>query len=117
MVEAMLVSWFQPTLSEAAATAVLVDWMDELQGFKPAHVREAFAAYREAEPNRRPNPAHIKAICADRWGKRVIAQAEAKGLLARPESEPRPEPVSRERAAEILAQFNFAPKRIERAAE
>lgn len=116
VVEAMLTSWFSPSISEAAATAVLIDWMDELQGFRPNHVREAFVAYRDREPNRRPNPAHIKAILAERWGKRVLAEAEAKGLLARPEPEART-PVSAERASAILAEVGFRPRRVEGAIE
>lgn len=117
VIEAMLVSWYQPNISADAATAVLVDWMDTLQGFRPKQIREAFVAYRDREPNRRPNPAHIREILADRWGRRVIEEATAKGLLARPEPEPRPESVSADRAAAIMAEAGFRVQRIERAAE
>lgn len=124
VIDAMLTSWFQPTLSEAAATAAMVDWMDELQGFSPKLIRQAFVNYRsedavgarrEGRAPRRPNPAQIRLICAELWGKRVIEKAKVEGLLAAPE--PRPEPVSKERAAQIMAEVGFHPKRIERAAE
>ena len=105
-VEAMLASWFTPSMSEAAQAAYLMDWTDEMEGFKAEQVRKAFQIYRYDQPDRRPNPGHIRRILNDRWGKHVMAQIRAKQAESQPE--PR-ETVSPDRVAEIMAQFR-APK-------
>ena len=110
-VEAMLASWFMPVMSEAAQTAYLLDWIDVLEGFRPDQVRKAFSIYRDDSPDKRPNASHIKAILADRWGRHVVSQAQAKGLLEAPSPEHR-EPVSKERAAEIVKAAGFSVNRI-----
>ena len=102
----MLASWFTPSMSEAAQAAYLMDWTDEMEGFKAEQVRKAFQIYRYDQPDRRPNPGHIRRILNDRWGKHVMAQVRAKQAERQPE--PR-ETVSPDRVAEIMAQFR-APK-------
>ena len=110
-VEAMLASWFMPVMSEAAQTAYLLDWIDVLEGFRPDQVRKAFSIYRDDSPDKRPNASHIKAILADRWGRHVVSQAKAEGLIESQQDALR-DPVSKERAAEILAAAGFRPLRI-----
>ena len=110
-IEAMLASWFVPTMSAAAQVAYLQDWIDTLEGFTPGLIRKAFSAHRDARPDARPNPSHIKAILADRWGRHVVSQAKTEGLIEAQQDAPR-DPVSKERAAEILAAAGFRPLRI-----
>lgn len=110
-VEAMLASWFVPTMSAAAQVAYLQDWIDTLEGYTPGMIRKAFSAHRDARPDTRPNASHIKAILADRWGRHVVSQAKAEGLIEA-QKDATCDPVSKARAAEILAAAGFAPRRI-----
>ncbi len=83
---------------------IVMDWMDALQDYPLEEIR---AACREAvlsRPNSMPNEGHI-------IGKIMEARAAFVRLNKRPAApEPERERLSADRAAEILAEFNFKPK-------
>ena len=85
---------------------MLTDWMDALQDYPLDEVKAACVAAVLANPNKMPNEGHVRA--------QIMAQ-RAKVVASRPQlvkAEPERQPVDRERAAEIMEEFGFAPKRF-----
>ena len=90
----------------AAHDRLMMDWMNALQDYPLDEVREACAAAILARPDKMPNEGHVVLqIMAAR-------QRFLKANPPTPEPEPERKPVDRERAAEILAQAGYAPKRF-----
>lgn len=113
-VEVVLHGYWRDDMPDAMRAAVLADWCDEMEEWPVESVRAALRKHRREKPSTKPNPGHILAILKESWGKRNAAQVRA--ALASPEPE-RPPPVSKERAAQIMAEVGFMPRRIEGAAE
>ena len=86
--------------------AILADWMDQLEDFKHETILYALRKWRNENPDKRPNPGHISAMLKDLWGRKVVK--ENPPMIA-PEVR---KPVSKERAAEILAQAGYRPRQF-----
>lgn len=90
----------------AAHDRIITDWMDALQDYPLSEVRAACAAAVIASPNKMPNEGHIRA---------EILKARHRYVQSLPKPEENVGPVqrvTRERAAEILAEAGFAPKKV-----
>lgn len=87
---------------------LLMDWMDGLQDYLLAEVQAACREWVKRQPRKMPNEGDIENIIKefrrDQWLARKATMP--------PEPEKPKERVSAERAAEILAQAGFAPKRF-----
>lgn len=91
----------------AAHDRIITDWMDALQDYPLSEVRAACAAAVLASPSKMPNEGHIRA---------EIIKARQRHVQSLPKPEENVGPVNRvtrERAAEILAEVGFKPKRME----
>lgn len=78
--------------------AIGQDWADVLEGLPRDAIQKACIQYQRDEPRRKPTPGAIYAIAKAFLPKpRIVSQPEP----------PRPEPVSREAAAEILKANGF----------
>lgn len=113
-VEVVLHGYWRDDMPDAMRAAILSDWCDEMEPWPVESVRAALRKHRRENPSVKPNPGHILQILKRAWGERNADQVRA-ALAARtppqePESRVRVDPT---RAAEILAQAGFAPKRIE----
>lgn len=85
---------------------IITDWMDALQDYPLDEIRAACREAVKARPNSMPNEGHIVA---------EIMKARARFLLVH-KAEQKPEPPrarpTAERAAEIMAEVGFRPKRM-----
>lgn len=108
-VEVILHGYWQPDDAETLRTAVMRDWCDTLECWKPESVLAALRKWRNENPNRRPNPGHILAILKDSWGKKHADQVRA--AIAAP-VEPPKERVSPEAAQRILSQLGGLPAQV-----
>lgn len=85
---------------------IIMDWMDALQDYPLDEIRAACRAAVKARPNAMPNEGHIVA--------EIMKARAAFVQINRPL--PKPEPVrerpSAERAAEIMAEVGFRPKKF-----
>lgn len=93
-------AYYDRDRGEALTTAVLREWIIRLEGWRTEQIRDAFRAWQDQQPNRRPSPAHILAILNAEWGKLHAEQVRA--ALA-PPAEPSKERISPERHAKIMA--------------
>lgn len=83
---------------------LLVDWMNALQDYPLDEVQTACIAAVAANPNKMPNEVHVKA--------QIIA-ARAKLVAAAPRPvDPEPARVTKDAAADIMAQAGYTPKRM-----
>ena len=90
----------------AAHDRVMMDWMNALQDYPLDEVQAACAAAILAKPDKMPNEGHVVAQIKAARREFVALNPPA------PEPEPDRTPIDREKAAEILAQAGFAPKRM-----
>lgn len=104
----ILQGYWQAEMAPEMKSAVMADWADELEDWTIAQVRWALREWRRANPRRKPNAGDIVAILKEQRGKTEMAKLAA---IAPPQPE-RPEPVSAERAASILAEVGFNVRRI-----
>lgn len=101
-VEVILHGYWQPSESETLRAAVLRDWCDTLQDWKPESVLAALRKWRNDNPNKRPNPGHIVQMLKEAWGKKHVEQVRA--ALA-PPVEPPKQRISDDRRRAILAEI------------
>lgn len=85
---------------------MLTDWMDALQDYPLDEVRAACAAAVIDNPNRMPNEGHVRAAILNARKRHVSALPKPAELDAERV------PVDRARAAAIMAEAGFAPKRF-----
>lgn len=104
----MLSGYWQADMDPKLRAAVLADWADELQDWNIGQVKWGLREWRRENPRRKPNPGDIVAVLKRRRGDEFAAKLAA---LPTPEPE-RPEPVTAEKAAEILAAVGFNVRRI-----
>lgn len=104
----VLQGYWQAELSSEMKAAVMADWSDELEDWTVEQVRWGLRQWRRDNPRRKPNPGDVVAILKEQRGKTEMAKLAA---IAPPEPG-RPEPVSAERAASILAEVGFNVRRI-----
>lgn len=107
-VEVILQGYWQAELSSEMKAAVMADWSDELEDWTVEQVRWGLRQWRRDNPRRKPNPGDVVAILKEQRGKTEMAKLAA---IAPPQPE-RPQPVSAEKAAEILAAVGFNVRRI-----
>ncbi|MBT0780556.1 hypothetical protein [Paracoccus sp. pheM1] len=103
-VEVILHGYWQPSESETLRAAVLRDWCDTLEGWKPDSVLAALRKWRNENPSKRPNPGHIVQMLKEAWGKKHVEQVRA--ALAGP-VEPPKERISEDRRRAILAEVGL----------
>jgi hypothetical protein len=97
--------------NSAAHDRIVMDWMDALQDYPLDEIRAACRAAVLDRPNSMPNEGHI-------ISKIMEARAAFVRSVKRQEpQEPPREKLSADRAAEIMAEVGFKPKRIPGAAE
>jgi hypothetical protein len=85
--------------------ALARDWCDILEGMPQDAISKACMAYLRQEPRRKPTPGAIYALAREYMPKPVI--------VAKPQqAEPERERMTAERAAEIMAEVGFRPKRM-----
>lgn len=84
----------------------LVDWIEALDGLPQWAIEEACRVYLRDQPRRRPTPGDIR--------QRALTFMARNAPPALPTPEPERERITAARAAEIMAEFGFAPKRIPR---
>lgn len=105
-VRTVLSAYFQPHEAEEIKAAQLAWWCDELQDWTQEQVLWALRQWNRDNPRLRPTPGDIVSVCKKARGKKIAA------TLPKQEPEPERKRVDRERAAEILAQAGYAPKRF-----
>lgn len=84
--------------------AIARDWADILEGLPQDAIGRACMAYLRNEPRRKPSPGAIYALAREFIPKPVV--------VARSEPEAPRERLSAERAAEIMAEVGFRPKKF-----
>jgi hypothetical protein len=85
---------------------IVTDWMDALQDFPLAEVKAACVEAVLDNPNKMPNEGHVRAQI-------MAARARAVAALPKPTEMDQPRPrVDKARAAAILAEAGFAPRRM-----
>jgi hypothetical protein len=85
---------------------LIADWMDTLQDYPLTEVRAACRAWVQDNPRRMPNEGDIRS-------KILAARSKHVAALPKPaEAETQTERVSADRAAEIMAEAGFRPKRF-----
>ena len=96
--------WRDDDPSEMDA-ALARDWCDILEGMPQDAIAKACMAYLRQEPRRKPTPGSIYALAREYMPKPVI--------VAKPQPpEPERERMTAERAAEIMAEVGFRPKKM-----
>lgn len=112
-VEVVMEGYWKNNLAPELKAAVMADWSDELEDWTIDQVRWGLRQWRRENPRSKPNPGDVLSILKEQRGKTEMAKLAA---LPRPEPERR-EPVTPERASQILAEVGFRPRRIEGATE
>ena len=105
-VEVVLDGYWEKRPPENVKAGILADWADTLQDWTAEQVVWALRKWRDDNPNKRPNPSHIRSLMLERRGQRIAAEVAA----TKPAPSPAKERVSREVAADILSQAGYAPK-------
>ena len=85
--------------------AIARDWCDILEGMTQDAIGKACMAYLRDEPRRKPAPGTIYALARSFTPAPVIVPKAS-------QPEPERERISTERAAEIMAEVGFRPKRM-----
>jgi hypothetical protein len=109
-VEALLDGYWHNRPSEVVKQEILRDWMDLLDGFTRDEVTDACRAWLRDKPRLKPTPGDIAQLVTEARG-RALARWRASRP---PEPEPERQPISKERAAELMAQAGFTPRRMGR---
>lgn len=82
---------------------LMKDWISALQDFPLSEVQAACREWVNGNPRRMPNEGDIR-------GKVMAARAKIVAALPKSEPEKPRQPITAERAAEIMAEFGFRPK-------
>ena len=104
VVQVILNGYWLPDDSDEMRAAILRDWCDTLENWKPESILAALRQWRDENPDKRPNPGHIVRALKDAWGKRHADQVRA--ALAPPVEQPK-QRVGAQRAAEIMAELGI----------
>lgn len=83
--------------------AIARDWADILEGMSQDAISKACTAYLRNEPRRKPTPGAIYELAREFTPRPVVVSRTP---------EPERERISAERAAEIMAEVGFRPKRM-----
>ena len=105
-VKVVLSAYFQPHEDERIKAAQLAWWCDELEDWTQEQVVWALRKWNRDNPRIRPTPGDVVAICKDARGRKMAS-------LPKPsEAEPERQRVDKDKAAQILADAGFAPRRF-----
>ena len=104
VVQVILNGYWRPDDSDEMRAAILRDWCDTLENWKPESILAALRQWRDENPDKRPNPGHIVRALKNAWGKRHADQVRA--ALAPPVEQPK-QRVGAQRAAEIMAELGI----------
>jgi hypothetical protein len=91
-VEVILSGYWRDFPPDQVKAAILADWCDELEDWTQAQILYALRKWRKDNPDKRPNPGHIRAILIELRGK-----AEAARAAKEPPAPPRVLPPAEER--------------------
>lgn len=107
-IKIVLSAYFQPHEDERIKAGQVAWWCDELEDWTIEQVVWALRKWNRDNPRLRPTPGDIVAICKAARGAKIAREMKAQ------QSKPKPQPerVSPERAAEILAEAGYRPKRM-----
>lgn len=98
-VEVILHSYWQSSPPPAIKAGILADWCDALDDWTQEQVVWSLRKWRNDNPDKRPNPGHILAICKNARGRRIAKEMAQK---QKTEPAPRADRITAERAAEIV---------------
>lgn len=110
-VKIVLSAYFKPHETEDIQAGQLAWWCDELQDWTHEQVVWALRQWNRDNPRLRPTPGDIVAICKAARGTKVAKEIAAKRAAEQAAEPPKKRP-SPERAAEIMAEVGYAPKRM-----
>jgi hypothetical protein len=102
-VQTVLSAYFTPNEAEPIRAAQLAWWCDELQDWTQEQVVWALRKWNRTNPDKRPTPGHILAICKDTRGRKIAAEL----AKAKPPPDPERVPATPEQASAILAEYGF----------
>ena len=109
--EAILNQFWREDVADAVRALDLENWMDLLQNLSQAEIKLAWQSYQLDRGNRtatgalrRPDPARLALI--------ALEKRPRPALVSDRSQEPIGEPISKERAAAIMAESGFGVKRI-----
>jgi hypothetical protein len=105
-VEVIMHSYWQSLPPPQIKAGILADWCDALEDWKQEQIVWALRKWRNDNPDKRPNPGHIVAICKKARGMKLAKEARQS---AQPQ-EPQRKPIDREAAARIMAEAGFTPR-------
>lgn len=88
------------------SAAIARDWADVLEGLPQEYIQRAVIRFQQTSGNRKPTPGAIYALTRD------LMPAPTVVVSAPPVPEPQRERVSADRAAEIMNEVGFKPKRF-----
>lgn len=77
-VEIVLDGYWQNRPGDKMRIAILADWMDELEDWHVDQIRWALRKWRDLNPSKKPNPAHITAILKGERGRAYVAQRDGR---------------------------------------
>ena len=106
-VKTVLSAYFQPHEAEEIKAAQLAWWCDELQDWTEEQVLWALRKWNRDNPDKRPTPGHILAICKDARGRKVAAS-----LPKAPPAQLAPATPDMEARAALVAEVLGKTKRI-----
>ena len=108
-VQAILSQFWQDDMPDAVKAIEVEGWMDVLQNCSHSEIREAWADYQRDSDNRSTRGRLAKPDAGALY--RIILRKRPKPKLVETPEEPRKR-ISSERAAEIMREFGFRPKRF-----
>ena len=79
-VEIVLDGYWQNRPGAEMKAAILADWMDELEDWHIDQIRFALRKWRNLNPSKKPNPAHIAGILKGERGRAFVAKRDGKPL-------------------------------------
>jgi len=106
-VKVVLSAYFQPHEAEEIKAAQLAWWCDELQDWTREQVVWALRQWNRTNPDKRPTPGHILAICKDARGRKIAAS-----VARAPDPDPFANRVSGEAANEIMRLAGIMPREM-----
>jgi len=99
----LLDGYWQNRPSDFVKREIIADWVTGLEAFTPDEITAACREWLNTEPRKKPNVGDIRKIIL---GKRALARSQQS------QPEPNREPVSPERAQQILKEAGFNVRRM-----
>lgn len=77
LVETILDGYWQADMSEMKRNYILADWCDDMERWTFESIRAALRWWRRQNPNKKPNPGHIRAILERAQAERKASERKA----------------------------------------